>query len=113
MKVSNKEEWQALVDKLQASGLTKSEFFRCKQISSGRFYVIQSAGEDEGYPITLPVELLNWITYDSSYNVPAPVQAWLKKQAWAYDWTFDFKAIDIPSNGYMIPNLFLTIRVCQ
>jgi len=38
MKVSSKEEWQALVDKLQASGLTKSEFFRRNKISSGRFY---------------------------------------------------------------------------
>lgn len=38
MKVHSKEEWQALVQKLQASGLTKSEFCRRNQIANGRFY---------------------------------------------------------------------------
>lgn len=38
MKVKTKEEWQALVEKLKSSGLTKSEFCRRNQIASSRFY---------------------------------------------------------------------------
>jgi hypothetical protein len=51
VKVSNKEEWQALVDKLKASGLTKSEFFRRNKISSGRFYDLAKRYGD-GIPST-------------------------------------------------------------
>ena len=38
MKVKTKEEWQALVEKLKSSGMTKSEFCRRNQIASSRFY---------------------------------------------------------------------------
>ena len=38
MKVSSKEEWLELVGKIEASGLTKSEFFKRNRISSTRFY---------------------------------------------------------------------------
>jgi hypothetical protein len=38
MKVSSKEEWLELVGKIEASGLTKSEFFKRNRMSSTRFY---------------------------------------------------------------------------
>ncbi|MCX6128431.1 MAG: hypothetical protein NTX25_05120 [Proteobacteria bacterium] len=38
MNVKTSEEWQSLVDKLESSGLSKTEFFRVNQIGSGRFY---------------------------------------------------------------------------
>jgi hypothetical protein len=52
MKVSSKEEWLALVEKLQTSGLTKSEFCRRNRISSGRFYDLAKRYGDGSIPST-------------------------------------------------------------
>ena len=38
MKINSKEDYLEMVEKLQASGLTKSEFCRRNQIGTGHFY---------------------------------------------------------------------------
>src|SRR5687768_11502532 len=50
MKISSKEEWQDLVSKMQASGLTKAEFFRRNNIGSGRFYELAKRYGDGSIP---------------------------------------------------------------
>lgn len=50
MKINSKEDWLEMVEKLQASGLTKSEFCRRNQIGTGHFYQLAKRYGDGKIP---------------------------------------------------------------
>lgn len=51
MKVNSKEDWDLLVEKLRASGLTKTEFCKRNDISLGKFYELVKLYGDGIIPV--------------------------------------------------------------